>query len=44
MGGVTGDEGEFRGRFSGFRGSPDDVRGFDGGVGEVINGGELGDV
>ena len=37
-------DGELRGRLGGFAGGPDYIRGFDGGVGEVVNGGELGNV
>ena len=42
--GVSGYEREFRRGFGGFRVGPDDVRGFDAGVGEVIDAGELTDV
>lgn len=44
MGGIAGDERELRRRFGGFGGGPDDVWGFDGSMGEMINGGEFGDI
>ena len=44
VGGGTGDKGKLGGGFGGFRGGPDDIWGLYGGMGEVIDGGELGNI
>ena len=44
MSGVAGDEREFRGRFSGFRGSPDNIGGFNASVRQMVDAGELRDI
>lgn len=37
-------KGELGGRFGGLAGGPDDIRGLDGSMGKVIDGGEFGNI